>query len=85
MRKILSEKNDNLESQGLNFSFLQHKSFFAKSDLNRKRQWTEKLINFNIWGCHKFKMRPYLNSLEKYIIQNKAIRTNMKNTSKSLM
>ena len=38
MRKILSEKNDNLESQGLNFSFLQHKSFFAKSDLNRKRQ-----------------------------------------------
>ena len=38
MRKILSEKNDNLESQGLNFSFLQHKGFFAKSDLNRKRQ-----------------------------------------------
>lgn len=27
----------------------------------------------------------YLNSLEKYIIQNKAIRTHMKNTSKSLM
>ena len=56
MRKILSEKN-NLESQGLNFSFLQDKSFFAKSDLNRKRQWTEKLINFNICRCHKFKMR----------------------------
>ena len=27
----------------------------------------------------------YLNSLEKYIIQNKAIRTHMKNTRKSLM